>query len=292
MTRRISRTAAKVSEHAYDVVRLDFVSSLAKGLAVLEAFDQGELLGNQELMQRTGLPKATVSRLTGTLAALGYLRMDERSRKFVIGARVLGIGARVQRHIGLQRVARPFMEKLAHELDVSVILGVGDGPSLIFLDVVRPIRPRLVVNTGNGSVMPVESTAVGMAYLLGTVVSERARLIESLRRRYPAGEWDAIRRKIERAHRDYAAHGFVVSRHDRQGSVSGVGVPMPLDAKGVFAFSCVGPSFEMSMTRLMRVMGPRLVETVDLIRDAMQGAPNASPAPRRATGQAAARRRS
>ena len=56
----------------------NFVTALARGLELLRAFRPGDtLLGNQEFVRRTGFPKATVSRLAGTLVSLGYLRYDE-----------------------------------------------------------------------------------------------------------------------------------------------------------------------------------------------------------------------
>ncbi len=94
----------------------DFVHALAKGLEILSAFSSGALLGNQQLVKLTGLPKATVSRLTTTLVTLGYLQPDSQTRKLRMGTRVLGKGVTVQREIGLQRIARPFMEALSNDL--------------------------------------------------------------------------------------------------------------------------------------------------------------------------------
>ena len=51
----------------------NFVVALSRGLDVLRAFHPNDgLLGNQEIAARTNLPKPTVSRLTYTLAQLGY----------------------------------------------------------------------------------------------------------------------------------------------------------------------------------------------------------------------------
>ncbi|MDL2425343.1 helix-turn-helix domain-containing protein, partial [Pseudomonas sp. BAgro211] len=51
-----------------------YVEALARGLDVLRAFTHGSVvLGNQEISRITGLPKATVSRMTYTLTQLGYL---------------------------------------------------------------------------------------------------------------------------------------------------------------------------------------------------------------------------
>ncbi|MGK9626070.1 helix-turn-helix domain-containing protein, partial [Salmonella enterica subsp. enterica] len=42
----------------------NFVTALARGLELLRCFRTGEsMLGNQDFVRRTGLPKATVSRL-------------------------------------------------------------------------------------------------------------------------------------------------------------------------------------------------------------------------------------
>ncbi len=258
----------KISTEPAESQRPDFVTSLAKGLEVLAVFERGDMLGNLDLVARTGLPKTTVSRLTGTLVTLGYLRLDERSRKYTIGARMLGIGASVQRHIGLQRIARPFMELLAQELDTTVILGARDRTGLVFLELVRPPRNLLTVNTDSGSVVPIASTSIGLAYLVAAPVIERVRLLESLRRHH-SKDWEEVRKTIETAHTDYARQGFVVSQHTGKGTVSGVGVPVVLGSKGVYTFACAGPSFELSLARLTKVLGPRLAHTVAKIKNAM-----------------------
>ncbi|MEY4266508.1 MAG: hypothetical protein RIS90_1043, partial [Pseudomonadota bacterium] len=118
--------------------RKEQVQSLIKGLTLLSAFANAEVLGNLELARRTGYPKATVSRLTSTLSALGYLRRDERSRGFAIGTRLMGMGASVERNIGLLRVARPLMAALAQHSDMSVGVGVRDRLGLTLLELERP----------------------------------------------------------------------------------------------------------------------------------------------------------
>ncbi|MBW2688717.1 MAG: helix-turn-helix domain-containing protein, partial [Deltaproteobacteria bacterium] len=49
-----------------------FVTALARGLEVLRCFKPRDRhLGNQDIAERTGLPKPTVSRLTYTLTRMG-----------------------------------------------------------------------------------------------------------------------------------------------------------------------------------------------------------------------------
>ena len=59
---------------AIDEDHPQFVSSVARAFSLLRCFESGaQHLGNQEMARQTGLPKPTVSRLTFTLSALGYL---------------------------------------------------------------------------------------------------------------------------------------------------------------------------------------------------------------------------
>lgn len=248
----------------------DFVSSLAKGLEILAAFDRGEVLGNQDLVHRTGMPKATVSRLTGTLAVLGYLFHDEQTRKYAIGARLLGISASVQRHLGLQRAARPLMETLAKRVDTTVLLGTRDRHSIVFLEVVRPQQSRLVVNSDAGTLVPLETTAIGKAYLVVASVAERVRILEGVRRRRP-DDWDSLRRGIEQAHSEYRKRGFVTSCNPGN-SVNGVAVPLVLkDARSAFSFGCAGPAKQLGRARLTEELGPHLLQMVAQIQDQLSG---------------------
>src|SRR5439155_8141922 len=66
--------------------------ALARGLEILRAFRPEEVqLGNIEIAKRTGIPKGTVSRLTYTLTAFGYLRYSEVTGMFSIGPGILAL---------------------------------------------------------------------------------------------------------------------------------------------------------------------------------------------------------
>ncbi len=252
----------------------DFVHALAKGLEILAAFSGGAWLGNQQLVKLTGLPKATVSRLTTTLVLLGYLQLDSPSRKLRMGTRVLGMGVTVQREIGLQRIARPFMEALSKDIDLTVSYGTRDRLGLVFLEVVRPpTRTRLVTNTDVGSVLPLASTSIGLAYIVAAPVKERSQILQSLSRRHGA-EWTELRQNIEKAHLEYERQGFVITQRSWGRDVNGVGVPMRLpEHNELYAFHCAGPASQLPMQRICREIAPKLLEMTSSIRVAMGEVP-------------------
>ncbi|MGD9944028.1 MAG: IclR family transcriptional regulator [Burkholderiaceae bacterium] len=253
--------------------RSDFVESLAKGLEILSLFAHGDLLGNQQIVERCGMPRATVSRLTRTLATLGYLRHDAETGKYSMGTRVLGMGASVQRNMGLIRAARPFMQTLAEDADLTVTVGTRDRLGIVYLEVVRPVRNRLTINNDAGTVLPIAQTAIGLAYIVAAPMKERVKLLESLRRRHGA-EWSTLRQSIDRAHDEFRREGFVTSIQSWSRQINAVAVPMLLsESRRLFSFNCAGPSSELPPVRLRSELGPRLVETVAAIRRQMLAAP-------------------
>ena len=253
--------------------RNEQVQSLIKGLTLLGAFANAEVLGNQELARRTGYPKATVSRLTSTLSALGYLRRDEQSRGFAIGTRLMGMGASVQRNIGLLRVARPFMAALAMHTNMTVSVGVRDRLGITLLELERPRDNRLVINSDAGTVLPIESTAIGLAYLAAAPVGEQGRLLESLRKRHPQ-DWPEVRQRIAVAHDEFARLGFVSSQKSWGRDVSAVAVAtrVPHQA-GLFVFNCAGPASQLDRNALHKQLGPGLCDMVSRITQEMQSHP-------------------
>lgn len=257
----------------------DFVGSLAKGLEILSAFAEGDALGNQDLVDVCGLPKTTVSRLTRTLATLGYLYRDEETGKYLMGTRVLGISASVQRNIGLIKAARPFIQALAEKADLTVSVGTRDRLGIVYLEVARPVQNRLTMNNDAGSVLPIAASALGLAYIVAAPLNERVQLLEALQARY-SDNWDQVRLAIDRAHEEYRRHGFVISLQSWSRQINAVAVPMPLnEGKRLFTFNCAGPSNELPRQRLMNELGPSLLETVAAIRNAMERTPQVKLSP-------------
>ncbi len=162
------------------------------------------------------------------------------------------------------------MERLSQETQLTVSFGTRDRLGLVFLEVIWPPDPRrLVINTDVGSVLPLASTAIGLAYLVAAPVKERAQILQSLRKRH-AQDWDKLRPGIERAHEEYRRQGYVVARRSWGRDVSGVGAPFRLKGQNtLYAFHCAGPASALSAAHIRKDIGPRLLAMIDAIADAM-----------------------
>jgi DNA-binding IclR family transcriptional regulator len=252
-----------------DIARFDdeagtdrqFVIALARGLEVLRCFGPGErYLGLSELGRRTGLPKATVARLAGTLAKLGYLRYSELLGKYSLGTGVLSLGYSMLSNLDIRDVARPFMQELAEYARASVALGVRDRLSVVYVEWVRSSAP-ITVMRGVGVRLPLATTSMGRAYLAAAPEEERREVLEQVRLQ-DESDWPRIQRGIDQAVKDYEERGFCLSVGDWDKDIASAAAPFTAPDGTRMAFNVGGPAFVMSRDTLENDIGPRLVDLV------------------------------
>ena len=266
----MSKTFTKILEFSNiksEKADRQFVTALARGLEVLRAFEpQDGPLGNQELSQRTGLPKPTVSRITHTLTALGYLEYVPRMSKYRIALGVLALGHACIGGAVLRTVARPHMQRLATYADATVALGGRDRLSMMYLDVCRGAHTA-TFSLDAGARVPIHLTAMGYAYLWGLPVAERELILAAVRKRAGA-EWPTIKKRLDAAFKSIERTGFCIAEGVYERSLNGVGVALVLqNGAEVHAFSCSGPAFQLTQQHLQEHIGPRLVAMSDIVRD-------------------------
>jgi len=243
-----------------------FVTVLARGLEVLRAFgpDDG-MLGNGEIAERTAIPRSTISRLTQTLTALGYLRYLPRYEKYELGAGVLALGYHRLAASGVREAARPHMQALASAADCAIAMGVPDRLSMIYVEVCHGAGP-MILRLGVGSRVPIALTSMGRAYVSSLPDREREVALRRLREADPDG-WDDTRRELDEALRQYRSLGFCLSAGAWHHGISSAGVAVALDGGSqVLAFNCGGASHRLTRTVLERRLGPALAEMAERIR--------------------------
>ena len=248
-----------------------FVVALSLGLDVLRAFQPNDgLLGNQEIAQRTNLPKPTVSRLTYTLTKLGYLTPVPRFEKYQLAPSAMALGYAALANLGLRHLSEPFREEVMRATGGAVAVGGRDRQSMIYFGQSRN-GLTLGVQLDVGSRIPIATTAMGRAYIWALPPDERSALLRELREHY-GSRWPKIRDGIERSGEIVAKRGFAVSAGEWQSDVAAVGVALKLnDGTGPYAFNCGAPAFRFTEDRLLNDIGPRLVAMVRNIEAALGG---------------------
>jgi DNA-binding IclR family transcriptional regulator len=251
-----------------------FVSAVARAFSILKCFEYGaQRLGNQDIARQTGLPKTTVSRLTFTLSALGYLSYIASLEKYALGTAVLSLGHALMKGNDVLAIARPLMRELADYTQSAVMLAEGDRDHdrMVLLEVCQG-DPTFQMNLAAGARVPHGSTALGRADLAARPKELFDRHLLNLERECEPGYWPRIRAGIVRARQDYENYGFCFSLGDWNSEVFAIGVPLvSADGSRVLAFNCSGRVSVMTREKLMQDFGPKLVALRDKVFERTEG---------------------
>ncbi|MGO4329843.1 IclR family transcriptional regulator [Cupriavidus sp. 2TAF22] len=246
-----------------------FATTLAHGLALLQCFRMGEpVLSNKELAERTGLSKATISRLTYTLAARGLLHYDGELRRYRLGTTTLSLGYPLLASMRVRQLARPLMKALADRVGGSVSLGLRDRLEMVYVETSRG-HEAIAFRPDIGATLPMLATAMGRAWLCRAPQDARESVLAALRETEPA-QWREHGAALEEAAHDLATRGFCLARGEWQSDVHAVAVPMhePIDGE-ILVFNCGVPGARMAPRKLERDMGPRLLRLVHGVEAAL-----------------------
>jgi DNA-binding IclR family transcriptional regulator len=253
---RNARTGATKDEAPRDP---QFVEAIARGLGILEAFTTRDtMLGNQEIAERCGLPRPTVSRLTHTLTRLGYLDYRPRFAKYQLGIGAVAIGQLALANMTIRRIAQPLMQALSQRLGTSVSLGRRDRLSMLYVEHCQP-PSAVALQLGMGSRIPLAVTAMGRAYYAIASAEERAAIDHQIAERFPQ-RWVAVRDGLREAVDMHVALGFTVSIGDWNREVHAAGAAVSLPEGGIAAFNCGAPAFMLDRDRVLREAGPGVAE--------------------------------
>ena len=120
------------SRPAGGVAQQDLVEGLAKGLRVIESFDdEHPTLTATECAQRCGITRTAARRHLLTLLHLGYAGSD--GKRFWLAPRVLRLGNSFLDATRLPRIVQPFLQQLAEATHETVNLSVLDGHEITYL---------------------------------------------------------------------------------------------------------------------------------------------------------------
>ncbi|MBU1357455.1 MAG: IclR family transcriptional regulator [Gammaproteobacteria bacterium] len=238
------------------------VSALERGFAVLHCFEAGlPSLSHQEITRKTGLPKATVSRVTQTLVKLGYLDGSHDDGRFRLTAKTLSVGQIYLSNVDVRAIAQPLMRELADATKATVNLVVRSGDHLVVVATVRSDQALVSINSRIGFAFPILQTAIGRAYLCGLPRAEQADTIRALRGTVPSHAWKAMQGAALDAIATFAKTGYCALMGEWRSGVNSVAVPVWSRPDGeLYVINCAGPSMHLSPEGIEQHVAPSLLQ--------------------------------
>ena len=141
------------------------LTSLEKGLRLVEAVSKAKSIGLRELAAESGFPPSTVHRLLGILTSCHFLTQDAGSKKYRLALKFLELGAVVREDLDVIGVARPHMSALVEATSETVNLAFFDSAEVIYVDQISNSNSLLRMFTRIGTRAPLHCTGVGKARL-------------------------------------------------------------------------------------------------------------------------------
>jgi len=237
-----------------------YISALAKGLCVLEAFKSGTPSMNlPELAAACGISTSAAQRITYTLHRLGYLNKDERSKRYSLTVRAMTLGYEYLMTEPLLQRAHPVLNELAQECGESVNLSVPDGGDMVFVTRI-PSKKHIPVYMPVGKRIPAVSSSSGRALLSCLPQQEIERFIDA----HPPQAFTA-RSTVERKPllaliAEAAANGFAYAAEEYYlGDLNVAAAVVDHAGRPVAAVNISVPTSRWTLEQLKKELGPLVI---------------------------------
>lgn len=234
--------------------------SLERGIDILRAFASGTtLLRNGDLVEITGLAKATVTRLTKTLVETGFLEHDTVHGGYRLGVPVLGLANSFRTGSTALRAAAPLMQDFAQRLRINVGIAGADRTDMVYLESVRSSARRSLRTVVSGQRVPMKLTSLGRAYMSQLSAADLTARMNEFRAADSVG-WKVLEKEINLALQSVRTQGYCVASWQPQ--VVALATPLAIQGHSVLALN-----FSVHSEEPLAAVAQRLSEPLMKLRD-------------------------
>ena len=146
----------------------NFMTSLARGLIVIQAFtQQNPQMTISQLSVKTGLSRAAVRRCLYTLTKLGFAGIEDGQR-YALRPRMLSLSHTYTTSSTLSTAAQPILERMSQTFRESFSVATLDGQEIVYIARTQVPSRVMAVDLHIGSRLPAYCTSMGrvlLAYL-------------------------------------------------------------------------------------------------------------------------------
>lgn len=249
--------------------RGDFQAAFAKGLSIIEAFEQTRgKMTITEASAITGLSRATARRSLLTLEKLGYANFD--GKFFSLTPRVLRLGYAYLWSTTIPQVVQPYLERMSEAVHESCSASTLDGTEIVYI--ARSAQRRIMsIGLSVGSRVPAFCSSMGRVLLSHLPPAQLNKILtqsplKALTRK-TITDPNRVREIVEEARQN----GFAVVDQEIDLGLRSISVPI-LNIAGV-AVAAMNFSVQvehMSIEEMIENLLPKLLETQASLRSILR----------------------
>lgn len=202
----------------------DFVRALARGLAVLKAFDQNTpAMTLSDVARKTDLSRASAGRFLKTLVALEYASFD--GRDYRLRPRVLELGMAYFSSHSFIDIANPILKAAADRAQEPCSMAVLDGSDIVY--VVRHTADRMMsISITIGKRYPAHYTSLGWVLLGGLEDGELDRILAGAELRQVTPHTITDRARLREVIVQGRAEGYCEAESQLETGILSIAVPV------------------------------------------------------------------
>jgi IclR family transcriptional regulator, pca regulon regulatory protein len=247
----------------------DYVSSLARGLEVLRAFNRtGRKMTLSQVATETGNTRAGARRILLTLVHEGYAVAD--GKLFDLTPQVLELGYSVLSSKGVWDIARPFIEHLSEDVRESVSAAVLDNYDVVYVSGAQYHRV-ISVGISVGARFPAHCTANGRVLLAALPADAWPDMLRNIELKQVTEKTVTDKTKFRKVLEQVRDQGWSLVDQELETGLMSISAPVRSSSGHVVGAINVGvPTLRMSTDEMVNVVLPKLQATVQNISDAIK----------------------
>lgn len=216
-----------------------------------------------DLSRELRVHKSSVSRILGTLAALGFAEQDRRTLRYRLGVEVLKLAGSLVQSMDLSRAAQPYLQRLTKESGETSALTILS--RLEGVNIAEVQSPQTLRHVGwLGRPVPLHCTSSGKVLLAFATEELLAQLLQTVLVPYTERtitDAGSLEVELERVRR----RGFGVALEEFELGVNAVAAPVRLYTGQVgAALGIAGPSRRLTRERIGELVAAVLRAARDL----------------------------
>ena len=217
----------------------NFMTSLARGLAVIQAFSQTKReLTISQISTKTGCSRAAARRCLYTLVKLSFAGTDD-NRHYYLRPRVLTLGHSYISSMPLAAAAQPILDHVSHVLRESCSIATLDGTEIVYIARANVTR-IMSIDLGVGSRLPAYCTTMGRILLAHLPVQEAEEILSRMEFRRFTERTVVGAEKLRQILRFVQRNGYSIVDQELEHGLRAVAVPIRNPAGQVVAALNVG----------------------------------------------------
>ncbi|MGE7272451.1 IclR family transcriptional regulator [Brevibacillus panacihumi] len=238
------------------------VQSLERALTLLNVLSEyPEGIQITRLSEQVGLSKSTTHRLLATLVHMNYVVKDEETEKYKLGFQLIYLSRNILNSIDVIQIARPFLEKLCHDVNETIHLCIDDNGEVMYIDKIES-NQTIRMFSRIGSRAPMYCTGVGKVLLSGMSEETYRKVVSGIdfvsRTAKTITSADALAEEVAVVKNQ----GYALDNIENEEGIRCIAAPIfDFQGKIIASFSISGPSNRITMERVQDELVRKIRET-------------------------------